>query len=121
MISQLSPAARRGIAVLVTVLTSVGLSVALAAPAMAEPSEGWPDNEPASMLHALLIIAGLPLLLFVVITVAVLLPAIVRGERIKPGAPVVENQWLGGPRRSAGELAAPDGDSSEAGGASGRW
>jgi hypothetical protein len=53
--------------------------------------------------------------------VAVYVPALVRGERLAPGAPLVENQWLGGPRRSAGELAAPDSDSSEAGGASGRW
>jgi hypothetical protein len=121
VISQLSLVARRSVVFLVTGLTSLGLSVALATPAVAEPSEGWPDNTSASMTHALLVLVGLPVLLFVAITVAVLLPALVRGERVKPGQPAVENQWLGGPRRSAGELAAPDGDSSEAGGASGRW
>ena len=72
--------------------------------------------------HATTLLAvGIPLLLFVVIAVAVYVPALIRGERIAPGAPAVENQWLGGPRKTAGELAAPDTESSEAGGASGRW
>lgn len=121
MITKLPPAVRRTVVVLVTGLTMTGLSLVLAAPAMAEPSEGWPDNDPVDMLQALLVLAGIPLLLFVVITVAVLVPAMVRGERIAPGAPAVDNQWLGGPRKSAGELAAPDTETSEAGGASGRW
>jgi hypothetical protein len=121
VISTLSPALRRSALVLVTGLTSIGLSVALAGPAMAEPSEGWPDSQPVDMMHVLLVLAGVPLLLFLVILTAVYLPALVRGERLAPGAPLVENQWLGGPRRSAGELAAPDGERSEAGGASGRW
>lgn len=121
MISQLSPAVRRSAVVLVTGLTSIGVSVVLAAPAVAEPSEGWPAPEPINGLQALLLLGGIPLLLFIVITVAVYVPALVRGERIAPGAPQAENQWLGGPRRSAGELAAPDDASSEAGGASGRW
>ena len=64
MISQLSPAVRRSATVLVTGLTSIGLSVVLAAPAMAEPSEGWPESDPVDMMHALLVLAGLPLLLF---------------------------------------------------------
>lgn len=121
MISKLPPAARRSVVVLVTGLTLTGLSLVLATPAVAEPSEGWPDNDPVDMLQALLVLAGIPLLLFVVITVAVYVPALMRGERIAPGAPAVDNQWLGGPRKSAGELAAPDTESSEAGGASGRW
>lgn len=121
MISKLPPAVRRSVVVAVTGLTLTGASIALATPAMAEPSEGWPDNDPVDMLEALLVLAGIPLLLFVVITVAAVLPALVRGERIAPGAPAVDNQWLGGPRKSAGELAAPDTETSEAGGASGRW
>jgi hypothetical protein len=121
VISQFPPALRRSAVVLVTGLTSIGLSVALATPAVAEPSEGWPATEPVDMVHVLLVLVGIPLLLLLAITVAVYVPALVKGERIAPGAPAVENQWLGGPRRSAGELAAPDGDSSEAGGASGRW
>ncbi len=121
MIPKLPPAARRSAVALVTGLTLTGSSLALASPAAAEPSEGWPDSAPVDMLNALLVLGGIPLLLFVVITVAVYLPAMVRGERLAPGTPAVDNQWLGGPRKSAGELAAPDTESSEAGGASGRW
>ena len=58
------------------------------------------------------------------ITLAVYVPSLVRGEPIAPGAPAVENQWLGGPRATAGELTGA-GTGAEAaddsGGASGRW
>lgn len=114
-------ALRRSTLVLVTGLTSLGLSLALASPASADVAEGWPQAESVDMLNAVLLLAGVPLLLFVVIAGAVYVPALVRGERIAPGAPHVENQWLGGPRKSAGELAGPDTATSEAGGASGRW
>lgn len=92
----------------------------LAGPASAEPAEGWPSTEPVDGLHALLLLGGIPVLLFVVIVVATYLPALIRGESIAPGGPHVDDQWLGGPRTS-GELAAPDGETSAAGGASGRW
>ena len=50
------------------------------------------------------------------------LPAsLVRGERIAPGQPPVENQWLGGPRTGTAELKGPESEDAEAGGASGRW
>ena len=48
-------------------------------------------------------------------------PPLVRGERIAPGAPPVQNQWIGGPRKTTAELAAPDTDESQAGGARARW
>ena len=75
------------------------------------------------MVEAVLILVGIPLLLFVLITIAVYLPSLVRGESIAPGAPAVEDQWLGGPRTSAGELTAPatPEDADDSGGASGRW
>ena len=88
---------------------------------------GWnPDPEDVDMVHALLLLAGVPLLLFLGITLAVYVPSLVRGESIAPGAPVVENQWLGGPRTPAGELAGPDAGTNDhqdpdSGGASGRW
>ena len=44
-----------------------------------------------------------------------------RGESVRPGEQQLESQWLGGPRKSAGELAAPDGEDSKAGGAGGTW
>ena len=62
-----------------------------------------------------------PLLLAVLITLAVYVPALIRGERVAPGEPSVEDQWFGGPRKGTSELAGPDTDESKAGGASGRW
>ena len=95
-------------------------AVVVAGPVAAEPSEGWPANDPVDPLHAILLLGGVPLALFIVIAVATYLPALIRGENITPGGPTVEDQWLGGPRTS-GELAAPDSEASVAGGASGRW
>jgi hypothetical protein len=96
-------------------------AVGVAGPAAADVPEGWSNPEPVSVLHALLILAGLPALLFVLITIAVYVPSLVRGERVKPGPPAVENQWFGGPRKGTSELAEPDNEESKAGGASGRW
>jgi uncharacterized BrkB/YihY/UPF0761 family membrane protein len=96
-------------------------SLVLAAPASADVPEGWGETPAIDKLEAILLLVGLPLLLFVVITFLVYVPSIIRGERIAPGHPGTENQWLGGPRKSADELAAPDTDESQAGGASGRW
>ena len=82
---------------------------------------GWSEPEDVNMFHALLLLVGVPLLLFILITVAVYLPSIIRGERIAPGQPPVENQWLGGPRTGTAELKGPESEDAEAGGASGRW
>ena len=87
---------------------------------------GWsPDPEDVDTLQAVLLLGGVPLLLFLGITLAVYVPSLVRGERLAPGAPAVENQWLGGPRTPAGELSGPggttDGPEPDSGGASGRW
>ncbi len=95
----------------------------------AEVPEGWSDPEQVDMLFALLVLGGIPLLLFAGIFAMVYLPAVIRGEQVKPGAPEVQDQWLGGPRRPAGELtsAAPTGTTTghtgttDVGGASGRW
>ena len=72
------------------------------------------------MFHTVLLLGGVPLLLFLGIALAVYVPSLVRGESIAPGAPAVENQWLGGPRTTA-ELSGPDADADDTGGASGRW
>lgn len=117
----LTPVVRRAATASAAVLWVAATSMLLAPSAAAEPSEGWPVSEPVDTLDALLLLGGLPLLLLVVIGVAVYLPSLMRGERLAPGEPSVENQWLGGPRKSTGELAGPDSATSEAGGASGRW
>ena len=82
---------------------------------------GWSEPDDVNMVHALLLLVGVPLLLFILITVAVYLPSLVRGERIAPGQPPVENQWLGGPRTGTAELKGPESEDADAGGASGRW
>ncbi len=82
---------------------------------------GWSDPPPVNMVEAVLLLGGIPLLLFTAISVAVYLPSIVRGESLAPGQPPVENQWLGGPRTGTAELKGPESEDSDSGGASGRW
>lgn len=112
---------RRGLAAGAALTTALVLAVLAAAPAAAEVPEGWSNPEPVDPLYVILVAAGLPILMVLVLVAFVYGPPLARGERIAPGAPEVENQWIGGPRKAAGELAGPDGDDSEAGGASGRW
>lgn len=94
---------------------------ALAAVLPLDVPVGWSDPKDVNMVHAVLLLGGIPLLLFLLITVAVYVPSLVRGERIAPGQPQVENQWLGGPRTGTAELKGPDSEDADAGGASGRW
>jgi hypothetical protein len=82
---------------------------------------GWSDPDDVNMVEALLVLGLIPLLLFIAITVAVYVPSLVRGDRIAPGQPPVENQWLGGPRSGTAELKGRDAEDADAGGASGRW
>lgn len=104
------------------VLGLVAASVlATALPAAADVPEGWSDPEAVDPLFVILVAGGIPLLLALVITALVYGPPLARGERVAPGAPAVESQWLGGPRKAAGELAGPDGEDSQAGGSGGRW
>jgi hypothetical protein len=107
----------------VVLTTAAWLSLVLAGPASAVP-EGWSEPAPVPVLEALLILAGIPLLLILVITAAVYLPAMTRGERVAPHAPEIENQWFGGPRSGTRELEANDREEAAAGdtgGAGGRW
>ncbi len=105
----------------VTVLVAVGTpSLLAAAPAQADVPEGWSDPDPVSMFESLMVVVGIPLALIVLITLAVYLPALARGERVAPGASRVEDRWFGGPRQGTHELESR-GDTGETGGASGRW
>lgn len=107
--------------------TSLALVVAglvlVAAPAGAEVPEGWSGGDPEVVdpWHAVLVLVGIPVLLFVVITLLVVVPGVVKGERFTPGGQATADQWFGGPRQGTAELPAPDGEDSKAGGASGRW
>ena len=82
---------------------------------------GWSNPSDVNTVEALLILGGIPLLLFIAITVAVYIPSLVRGDSITPGQPPVENQWLGGPRTGTAELKGRESEDADAGGASGRW
>lgn len=125
MTTPISAALRRIAALVVSGITLAGflvtMSVVVAGPATADVPEFWPTADRVDDLHAVLLLGGVTLLLALVIGLAVYVPALARGERVAPGAPQVDDQWLGGPRRTAGELAGPDSDTSRAGGASGRW
>ncbi len=97
--------------------------VLTAQPAFADVPEYWNDPDEVSVLHALLLLGGVPLLLFLLIALAVYVPALARGERLAPGAAPIDDEWFGGPRAGAGELTSGRGDDRdrETGGASGSW
>ena len=99
----------------------VAATTVIAAPAHADVPEGWTEVSQVDQLEALLLLAGVPLLLFVLIILAVYVPAMKRGEPLLPDHGEGEAQWIGGPRQGTKELPAPDGEDSRAGGASGRW
>ena len=96
----------------------------LTAPVHADVPEGWggqTEHAQPDALQALALYVGAPALMFLLIAVAVYLPAMVRGEKLLPDHSGGEPQWIGGPRQGVAELPAPDGVDSRAGGASGRW
>jgi hypothetical protein len=117
-VTTLEPLARRCLRA--SVLLSVPVAGLLAAPAHADVPLGWSEPDDVDTLGALLLLAGVPLLLFVLITLAVYLPAIVRGEKLTPDHDGPDAHWFGGPRPGAKELG-HGAESSETGGARGRW
>ncbi len=116
-----SHATRRILAAATLALATSAVLLLTAGPASADTPEGWPKEEPVDMLEALLLLGGIPLLVIVVVTAVILGPSLARGESLGHSAPDLDSQWLGGPRKSAGELAAPDSEGSNAGGAGGTW
>jgi hypothetical protein len=103
------------------VITAVSAFAAIAAVVPMDVPDGWSNPSDVNVVEALLLLGGIPLLLFITITVAVYVPSLRRGERIAPGQAPVENQWLGGPRKGTAELKGPESEDIKAGGASGRW
>jgi hypothetical protein len=104
----------------VSIGAAVVVSPLIAMPAYAQVPQGWSDPKPVNGLHALLVLGGIPLGLFVLITLLVLAPSLARGERLGTSSP--SNEWFGGPRTGTDELEAADsGREIETGGASGRW
>jgi hypothetical protein len=103
----------------VTAGSFVAASAVLVGPALADVPEGWAPKTHMSWGHLLVLILAIPVGVAVVISVLVALPGLVKGEGFTGGRP--EGQWIGGPRRGTSELAAPDDENSQAGGASARW
>lgn len=97
------------------------------APALADRPETWTDPDPVGALWPLILLVGVPLGLFAVITLLVYVPSMARGEKYTPGlAWRNENEWFGGPRGGveAADTVEPAGaqdDEHERGGASARW
>lgn len=102
-------------------LAGLAVPLLVAGPAAADIPVGWAEPTDVPVLEALLILAGIPLGLFLVILLGVYLPPLARGERVGAGQPPMDNQWIGGPRKTTGELAGPDAGDPDAGGASARW
>ena len=100
---------------------TAALVVAAGGPAGADVPEGWSNPSDVDPVEAVLLLVGVPLLLFLVITALVVIPGIIKGERFTPGGQATQDQWFGGPSKGTAELPAPDNDESKAGGASGRW
>jgi hypothetical protein len=99
-----------------------------AGPAVAAPPEGWPQAEPVSTLHVLVILVAIPVALFAIISLLVHVPSMARGEAYTPGlAWHHENEWFGGPRGGveAADTADPKAiegvEEGRSGGASARW
>ena len=95
--------------------------------AYADPPEEWANNPSVSPLHVLLVMAVIPIGLFILITLLVYIPSMTKNESYRPGqAWRGEPTWFGGPRaasrppRAAQAIGAGGSDSSR-GGASGRW
>ena len=109
-------------------VTAVAVALLLvgAGAASADRPEGWGESYDVSMTHTLLVLAGIPLLCIVVLTLAVYLPSIVRGESVSPAGARASEEWFGGRRDAqqsvhhALEQRKPE-VTDETGGASGSW
>jgi hypothetical protein len=108
---------------LAVITVAVALPLAYAGAASADVPENWSDPDDVSLLHALLVLGGIPLAVIVVLALAVYLPSVVRGESVAPAGARADDEWFGG-RRDADkvlESGASDTGSTEVGGASGSW
>ncbi|HEU4515640.1 MAG TPA: hypothetical protein VFR87_21225 [Nocardioidaceae bacterium] len=105
-------------------LTPALLLPLVAAPALAAPPQTWPDPEPVSALDYLMVLLIIPLGLVLLITLLAYVPAMVKGEKYKPGRSWRnENEWFGGPKDGleAADKAEVPATETERGGASARW
>ena len=106
-------------------VVAVALGVALgslAAPALAAPPEGWPTPDDRSLMNDLLFLLGVPVLVFVLLTLLVYLPSMIRRQSSEPALAFRERpEWFGGPRKGVGSTVASEDEQAGKGGASARW
>jgi len=108
---------------LAVITVAVALPLTYAGAARADVPENWSDPDDVSLLHALLVLGGIPLAVIVFLALAVYLPSIVRGESVAPAGARADDEWFGGRRDTtkALESGTKDTSSAETGGASGSW
>jgi hypothetical protein len=98
------------------------LVVATTAPAFAEPPEAWERPDNPSTLESLLLLLGVPLLLFVIIATLVMVPSLVGGQRQSREVAFRESpEWFGGPRKGVEAAPGKPAEDEDRGGASARW
>ncbi len=101
-----------------------GLSVVLlASPASAAPPQTWDDPDQEPLLETLAFLLGVPLLVILLVTLAVYLPSMMRGQSTEPALAFQErNEWFGGPRKGLDSTTAVSSEDAEPkGGASAQW
>jgi hypothetical protein len=108
-------------------LTPAVLVATASAGALADPPDTWQNNPHVSAVHTLLVLGGIPLGLFLLITLLTYLPSM--RHREGEGRPWRgEPEWFGGPRagleavdKSGQPAAVGSGAGPARGGTSGRW
>jgi hypothetical protein len=94
----------------------------LAAPAEARPPSTWDEPRPMSTPELLLVLVGVPILVFLVLALLVYLPSMIRGRNSEPGVAFQErSEWFGGPRKGVGGAPEAPTGAGDKGGASARW
>jgi hypothetical protein len=97
------------------------LTVLLAGPATADVPKGWSDPDDVTAWQFIVVLFLAPLGVAALISLAVYLPALARGEKIAPNSAPVDDQWFGGPRGGRAELEQSESKQEGTGGASGTW
>jgi hypothetical protein len=101
-----------------------GLSLAMiAVPASASPPQTWEDPDSEPLLQTLGFLIGVPLLVIALVTLAVYLPSMMRGQSTEPALAFHDRkEWFGGPRRGLDSATSvPAEDNGPKGGGSAQW
>ena len=108
---------------LAVITVAVAQPLTYAGAASADVPERWSDPKDVSLLHALLVLGGVPLAVIVLLALAVYLPSVVRGESVAPAGARADDEWFGGRRDATRALEAgtKDAATDDTGGASGSW